>query len=651
MRYTRALLRNPHHRILLAGVLVLLLLTAQAPSAYAQSILDQIRDVLLLGAARGGNPVAGIFNETLDVFGGGLLALINAPLMAVLWLVTNILALILTFFGNALDYVLEITKFAGNEWVLRGWRTTRDSLNFVFILALLAIAFATIAGIEGYGMKKLLPRLIVAALLVNFSLAIGGAFVNVSKVLMKTLAGRRDAGTYLSTRLANVTVVHHFFTYNPAVVWQGVEPPVRTLADLRTRRQLEYAIKAVLATIMLAIVTVTIGAVALMLVIRVVMLFVLLILSPVGYVFAILPQTAGYAKRWWDTFIKYVLFGPVVIFFLAIATTIGTRGGQGAQVGFRTLSEQLGIQPGNAVARFFLDQPLFGSMFEAVFVVIFIIIGLLVAQQAGVMGASIGTWAAGFARSALAASPLIAGRAAGYGVRETARAGLGGLGRIPYVGGLLRGASSAVSTVESLRTGKERSEVVAEQQKAVKQYGNDYLKKLMLAGNAGAAAELLDRGELSTEREFATARQLIPTGTTMSDKFVKSYRERFPVTGTKSTIRKGEDPDKEIEKSWKRMREPEKLAKVLADKTEGPEIIRRIKGDNLEKGEKALPVFTRSQAEALMETDEGVKALRAAMEHGTLKGPAEEFTRRVFRSPPQPPPAPHISDTNEPIGP
>ncbi|TSC72317.1 MAG: Uncharacterized protein G01um101438_635 [Parcubacteria group bacterium Gr01-1014_38] len=348
----------------------------------------------------------GMIAELADRAVGGILAAFNTLLMGVLWIYTSMVGIVLFFLGNVLDYILHVAKFADNEWVKDGWKITRDTLNVVFILSLLAIAFATIAGIEGYGMKQLLPRLIVAALLVNFSLAIGGAFINFSNIAMRTLAGSTATpGSTLSIRLANVTVIKDFFSLDPNITWDKLLPvgpstpavvptsPVKTPNDLKTNQQLQYTLGALIAAIMLTIVTIAIGAVALMLVIRIVALYVLLILSPVGFVFSILPQTAGYARQWWDALIKYVLYGPVVVFFLTLATRIGTPEGS-RNPSFRTLSGQLGIEPTSDVAAFFLNNRFFGAMLEATFVVLFIVIALLAAQQMGVAGAAIGTAAA-----------------------------------------------------------------------------------------------------------------------------------------------------------------------------------------------------------------------------------------------------------------
>jgi hypothetical protein len=46
------------------------------------------------------------------------------------------------------------------------------------------------------------------------------------------------------------------------------------------------------------------------------MLLLLLIISPLAYLAIAFPNTAGLARQWWSTFLRYVIYGPVVLFIL-----------------------------------------------------------------------------------------------------------------------------------------------------------------------------------------------------------------------------------------------------------------------------------------------------------------------------------------------
>lgn len=58
--------------------------------------------------------------------------------------------------------------------VKEGWNIVLNFANLGFVLAIIVIAFATIFRVESYALKQTLWKLIVAAILVNFSLFIAG---------------------------------------------------------------------------------------------------------------------------------------------------------------------------------------------------------------------------------------------------------------------------------------------------------------------------------------------------------------------------------------------------------------------------------------------------------------------------------------------
>ena len=95
-----------------------------------------------------------------------------------------------------------------------GWTIALSFANLGFVLAIIIIAFATIFRIQNYAMKQVLWKLIVAALLVNFSLVIAGAFISVSDnlsevFLAKSKATLKGEGNF-TTAMANVLGVQSF---------------------------------------------------------------------------------------------------------------------------------------------------------------------------------------------------------------------------------------------------------------------------------------------------------------------------------------------------------------------------------------------------------------------------------------------------------
>src|SRR3989344_9561108 len=100
--------------------------------------------------------------------------------------------LIMGFIGTALAwtaYALAwFLKFQGGFFenvtiVQTSWAIFRDFANMFFILILIIIAFATIFDWQNYNWKGLMAKFIIAALLINFSLAIGGFLIDRKSVV------------------------------------------------------------------------------------------------------------------------------------------------------------------------------------------------------------------------------------------------------------------------------------------------------------------------------------------------------------------------------------------------------------------------------------------------------------------------------------
>ena len=68
------------------------------------------------------------------------------------------------------ETILQFATFANTEGLNTAWRTFRDLGNIFIVFALLTIAISTIIGSSSYMLKNLLAKVIIVALLLNFSL-------------------------------------------------------------------------------------------------------------------------------------------------------------------------------------------------------------------------------------------------------------------------------------------------------------------------------------------------------------------------------------------------------------------------------------------------------------------------------------------------
>src|SRR5665811_2039031 len=98
----------------------------------------------------------------------------------------SVLGWILAQLMGILIYIAQYDNFTNSAVIINGWRVARDVANMFFVVVLLVIAFGTILQLENYNYKKWLPKLILMAILINFSKTICGLLIDVAQVVMLT---------------------------------------------------------------------------------------------------------------------------------------------------------------------------------------------------------------------------------------------------------------------------------------------------------------------------------------------------------------------------------------------------------------------------------------------------------------------------------
>jgi hypothetical protein len=233
-------------------------------------------------------------------------ALVIAPLLLILGIVSFLMQASATLFAWIIEPGNQ-TAVMGRPIIYLTWMMVRDLLNVGFILVLLFSAFATIFQVEKYNYKKLLFNIILMALLVNFSFPIARFIIDASNVLMYTLLNRM---TFVGPAVTGGA--------NKAMGALAFGSQFSKMLDTESR-DATYLISAIIFGFILAI---TLLAIGVMFVIRMVALAILIIFSPIAFVGAILPDTASYSNKWWHALFKYAFFGPIMVFMLYISSAL-----------------------------------------------------------------------------------------------------------------------------------------------------------------------------------------------------------------------------------------------------------------------------------------------------------------------------------------
>lgn len=209
------------------------------------------------------------------------------------------------------DFILELTILSGtyneNQTIINvGWFLVRDLANIVLVLAIFAIAIGTMLEIGGYTIQQALPRLLIAGLLVNFSLPLAGLVVDASNVLALGLwqGAQGTVGIYAGKSLSEVLI-------------QGTQLPQFLFNNLGFE---DILITTIFGVIFIGLFAFTLFALSFMFVLRMGALWVILLLSPAAFIAMGTPGLQGYASRWWDALIKQSFFAPAALLFIYIAS-------------------------------------------------------------------------------------------------------------------------------------------------------------------------------------------------------------------------------------------------------------------------------------------------------------------------------------------
>jgi len=236
---------------------------------------------------------------------------------------------LLTTLINLLIAVAQYNEFVNSTAVSRGWIIIRDICNMFFIIVLLVIAFATVLNIEKYSVKRLLGGFLLAAVLVNFSKLICGVLIDAGQILMLTFVKAFSAAAE-----------------GNFVLMLGLDK-ILMLNASESISDTDVVGALLLGFIMTVVALIVIGIMTIILVFRIVILWFLVLLSPLAFVTSILPGLQKYSSQWWQKFTSQIIVGPVMAFFIWLSLVVVSGNASGTSLlgvdttdsRFRTLKE------------------------------------------------------------------------------------------------------------------------------------------------------------------------------------------------------------------------------------------------------------------------------------------------------------------------
>lgn len=212
------------------------------------------------------------------------------------------------------------------------WRTIRDIANVLLVVAFLIIIFsqATSIAISNYGIKKMLPRLIIAAVAINvsyFAMMLAVDLANLIGVGLHNFVGGIADDAFNSAGVSWTSVVDEILS---GTIAAGAAAGVAGLvisagafsASALGLLALPFVVVAVLAVI----------AAFITLFVRNALIIVLVIISPLAFAAYLLPNTESLFTRWRKALTSMLLLFPTAALLfagskLAAYVIMGSRSG------------------------------------------------------------------------------------------------------------------------------------------------------------------------------------------------------------------------------------------------------------------------------------------------------------------------------------
>ena len=239
-----------------------------------------------------------------------------------------------TIFNMLVQWV--IVNFAGTlgegglnimTAIEKGWTVFRDLSNILIIGMFVFIAISTILGIKEYGAKKLLARILIIAVLINFSLLFTKVIIDFSNFtsfqIYKQMAGASG------TTVENLDIAQSFL--KPMKITSVFD----TYGVVRKFSETNGAIMAFIYGLVGGILLLAIAAVLLygcfLIAARGVLFIVLMLSSPLAFASFLIPNFSkgeyGW-EGWWKSLLNSAVFAPLIMIFLGLSLAIINTAGK-----------------------------------------------------------------------------------------------------------------------------------------------------------------------------------------------------------------------------------------------------------------------------------------------------------------------------------
>jgi len=402
--------------IVFIGLIMALTIFAPIHAAHAAGAATttlSLSDRLNLGLSNVTGAFSGITNTVKGV-AGGLIDIGYYLMGKVAFFIGFIISWICgIFIGIEAWLVAVVLNINDNVFqsaiVQTGFSVSLSIANLGFVFGIIIIAIATILRSQTYGIKQILWKLVVMAILINFGLVIMGVVFNFADQFTSYFLQCIDPmGGGCSGTQAIYTSETNFASnlagaFNPQKdlgSWNNLNASGTTASTLDSLGGVGSDVGKMFVPIFsvffiagaLIVIIITLAAFIVMLLIRYVYIAILAVLLPFAWMLWIFPKTKGNFDRWWSAFIRWTFFAPIVLFFLwlALITAHGLTSNATGTQSFATYTSPASNPATSGLSNLSgnLITPIIQNILNEIILVGLMIGGMIAANELSITGAS-----------------------------------------------------------------------------------------------------------------------------------------------------------------------------------------------------------------------------------------------------------------------
>ena len=237
---------------------------------------------------------------------GGALGWIICPIVSAIQGASDLLR-------NGMQYFLTVNPLPiGGGPMYEAWNNIRNVANIAFVIGFFAIIFsqATSIGISNYGIKRLLPRLILVAIATNVSYFLCSFLIDIFNIMgvgITSLLAAINGGSAGTVTISNGAGALFAGGLTAALTWAFVSGAIVQIFPI--------IVAAFLALLVIFII----------LILRQGLIILLVVIAPLAFVAGLLPGTQRWFSRWLNLFVGMLVMYPMVMGLFAagrLATSI-----------------------------------------------------------------------------------------------------------------------------------------------------------------------------------------------------------------------------------------------------------------------------------------------------------------------------------------